>query len=41
VTLGLYETLVRRFRVTRFLFGMKQEAGSRAIRMPADGLSLV
>jgi glucans biosynthesis protein C len=29
VTLGLYEALVRRFRLTRFLFGMKATAGTR------------
>ena len=39
-TLGLYETLVRRFRITRFLFGMKPHSKPSATKARAnDGLS--
>ena len=37
VTLGLYETLVRRFRVTRFLFGMKPAIKPWETKDPAGG----
>jgi peptidoglycan/LPS O-acetylase OafA/YrhL len=40
VTLALYETLIRRFRVTRLLFGMKPRVESSAARQPGgDGLA--
>jgi len=41
-TLGLYETLVRRFRVTRLLFGMKPRIKLSVAKDPAsDGLTEV
>ncbi len=40
VTLGLYETLVRRFRITRLLCGMKPRSKSRVAGKPTgDGLA--
>jgi len=35
VTLGLYEVLVRRFRVTRLLFGMKPRIKPSEAKDPA------